>query len=195
MGLKSATEKACCDACKSDPSCTAFVFGHGSKSGKDCWPLKGYTSTEPVADRTLVLVSSKKPSTFSRTELSITISADSDSGFSGATWRPGDVDKQNLGGTISSWNEVDPVDLGSKMPQGILSRSGWALVDDTSTHLFASSNETDPPLFAGAAPWNKHEPINRTAADWYFFGCGLHYKECLAEWVAISGPIAMPPRY
>jgi hypothetical protein len=196
-GLVSATREACCAACLQDHSCTAYIFADSpTPKGKDCWPLKGFKSMKSEVNRTLVMSAGGR-SAFSRNELSITIigDANTEEGFSGATWRPGDIDTQNLGGTISSWNEVDVRDLGTKMQQGILSRSGWALVDDTSTRLFESSNVTNPgPLFAGSAPWNKHETTARTSADWYFLGCGLRYKECLGEWVELSGAIAMPPR-
>ena len=138
------------------------------------------------------MMNSKSSSTFDPSELSITVLEDGSSGFGGSIWHPGDVDGGNLGGTISSWNEVHPLldPTLSQMPDGILSRSGWTIQDDSHTPLF----EQQGSLFAGAAPWNDAGSSPRAAADWYFFGCGWSYKGCLHDWTEIAGRISMPPR-
>ena len=110
------------------------------------------------------------------------------------TWRPGTVDQGNLGGTISSWNEVDPVDLlnGTKPFQpGVLSKDGWAVVNDTETPRFTFEGR----LWLGSRPWferaaDKH---GGKGQDFYFFGCGRSYRECLGDFVMLSGPIPLPP--
>ena len=56
----------------------------------------------------------------------------------GVTWRPGASSDGNLMGTISSWNEVEPADLGAGIQAGVLSRDGWTLLDDTATPRFGS---------------------------------------------------------
>ena len=104
------------------------------------------------------------------------------------TWRPGMENPGNLGGTARTldgcigghdWNG-NPVDLG----EGLLSRDGWALVDDSKTHLFDGSD------------WNWVENrIDTTAIDWYFFGHGLNYKKALYDYTQIAGKIPMIPRY
>jgi alpha-glucosidase len=123
-------------------------------------------------------------------------------GFSAASlsinaWRPGMADVGNLGGTISSWNEVHPRSLlnGTQTYQtGVLSRSGWAVVDDTATPRFSF----EPPLWQGTQPWYAPAKANATQGgpgrtDLYFFGCGVDHKACLKDFVALSGPVPMPP--
>ena len=55
-GLQNATTAAaCCGACNSDPSCTAWVWSDGSSPDPagDCWPLASYSGTTPRSGRTL----------------------------------------------------------------------------------------------------------------------------------------------
>ena len=75
QGLKNKTPQECCTACKSDPSCTAYVYGPGGKEGRDCWPLRGYTSTQADSNRTLVVMNTN-PGSFHPNELSITVMPD-----------------------------------------------------------------------------------------------------------------------
>ena len=109
-------------------------------------------------------------------------------------WAPGMADEGNLGGTISSWNEVSPRELlagkASYQP-GVLSRSGWAVVDDSVTPRFSF----EPPLWQGTQPWFRDPPTPAATAtaDLYFFGCGTDYKACLRDFVALSGPVPLPP--
>lgn len=64
-------------------------------------------------------------------------------------WHPGKDDGgANLGGTISSWTNVPPRTLlnGTKTYQpGVLSKGGWAVVDDSATPRFSYT----PPLWQG----------------------------------------------
>jgi hypothetical protein len=71
----------------------------------------------------------------------------------GGQWKPGIVDELNLGGTVRTLDGISrPIDLG----QGLLSRSGWALVDDSGTPVLT-------------ADWVESRP-NKEGADWYLFG-------------------------
>ncbi len=96
-------------------------------------------------------------------------------------WRPGLPNKGNLGGTVRTLDScVGPLDLG----EGVLSRDGWYLLDDSGTVVFSD----------GAEPW----PTLRRQGDqldWYFFGYGLDYARALGDLVAAGGPIPLPPRY
>src|SRR5271156_5082651 len=68
----------------------------------------------------------------------------------GGQWKPGMVDELNLGGTVRTLDGVyGPIDLG----QGLLSRSGWALVDDSATPVLS-------------ADWVASRP-NKRGIDWY----------------------------
>jgi alpha-glucosidase (family GH31 glycosyl hydrolase) len=104
------------------------------------------------------------------------------------TWKPGMVDNENLGGTARTLDgcvggydwDGNPVDLG----QGILSRSGWSLIDDSKSHLFDGSE------------WNWVESrTDTTAQDWYFFGHGHNYKKALKDYTKVAGKIPMVPKY
>ena len=56
QGLRNATQAACCAACNSDPTCTAWVWAdatHPDKSGNNCWPLLSLGGEVPRAGRVL----------------------------------------------------------------------------------------------------------------------------------------------
>jgi len=99
------------------------------------------------------------------------------------TWKPGTVDPANLKGTtrtLDGTNGRDDV----KLEDGIISRSGWALVDDSRQFLFDGSDW----------PWVEPRP-GRDYTDWYFFGHGHDYKKALLDYSRVAGKIPLPPRY
>jgi hypothetical protein len=76
---------------------------------------------------------------------------------------------------------------------GIVSRSGWALVDDSHR-----------PRFDGAEwPWVRSPPSDPVTgadgamlrADWYLFAHGMDYRAALRDFIAVAGRVAMPPRF
>jgi alpha-glucosidase (family GH31 glycosyl hydrolase) len=92
-----------------------------------------------------------------------------------ARWSPGTADPLNLGGTLRTLDQIDgPVDMG----QGLISRSGWAVVDDSGTPVLTQD-------------WAKSRP-NKQETDWYLFGYGLDFKAALKSLAAISGPVPLP---
>lgn len=94
-------------------------------------------------------------------------------------WTPGQKQTANLGGTIQTLDQVTgPVPLG----EGVLSRDGWYLLDDTDRHVLKNN---------WIAPREKEEG----AFDWYLFGYGRDYKAALKSLTAISGPVPMPRKY
>jgi hypothetical protein len=97
------------------------------------------------------------------------------------TWRPGTPDTANLRGTTRTLDGASgPVPL----EQGLLSRDGWALVDDSERPLF------------DASPWPW--VVQRTQGerqDWYFFGYGHDYRLALEDFTRVAGKIPMPPRF
>lgn len=95
-----------------------------------------------------------------------------------AAWTPGAPNPGNLGGTIRTLDNVrGPVDLG----EGLLSRDGWYVIDDSKTPLLTDS-------------WVKSRPAN-SGTDWYLFGYGRDYKAALASMIAIGGKAPVPRRY
>lgn len=99
------------------------------------------------------------------------------------TWRPGMVDPDNLKGTtrtLDSTNGAADVAL----EDGILSRSGWALVDDSARPLFDD----------GEPPWVLPRPPGERQ-DWYLFAHGHDFRGALRDFTRVAGPVPMPPRF
>jgi alpha-glucosidase len=96
-------------------------------------------------------------------------------------WTPGMNDTANLGGTIRT---LDGVRGRTDLPPGLLSRSGWTLVDDSERPLFDDSEW----------PWVVARPEG-DLQDYYFFGYGRDYREQLKDFARVAGRIPMPPRF
>lgn len=118
------------------------------------------------------------PVGFTQQTLSITLRQ------SGQVWHFGDWDRENLRGTGRTLDEADgPIHL----DPGLLSRSGWAVIDDSASMVFDESGwVTARPAVTGAGPETK---------DLYFFGYGNQYLDCLRDYCKISGKVPMIPRY
>ncbi|HOG46518.1 MAG TPA: glycoside hydrolase family 31 protein [Anaerolineae bacterium] len=106
--------------------------------------------------------------------LSITLTS------SGVTWRYGDAPTGNLLGTART---VDQADGAVPLGQGLVSRAGWALVDDSAALVF------------NAAGWLEPRPPEPGAQDLYFFGYGHDYAGCLRDFQRIAGPAPLIPRW
>lgn len=121
-----------------------------------------------------------------------------------SAWTPGMPPSANLHGTIRTLDRVgDPVNLAcppvadfyvyySHCEEGLVSRDGWVLVDDT----FRPRVERD----AGGTPWPRGPPPaaakgDGSYVDWYLFAHGHDYKLALKEFTQLSGPIPLAPRY
>ncbi len=98
---------------------------------------------------------------------------------SGTIWRYGDRDFDNLRGTARTLDQAEgPIYL----EQGLVSRSGWAVVDDSATLVLNESGWPQP----------------RTASDCvdlYFFGYGHDYVGCLQDFFRVTGSVPLVPRW
>ena len=110
------------------------------------------------------------------------------------TWHPDMPDTGNLQGTTRTLDGA----LGSKTKEpigpGLISRDGWVVVDDSTRPLFDS---TDFRFLQGEDspwPWVVQRPAG-DRQDWYFFGYGHDYKQALADFIKVAGPIPLPPRF
>ena len=111
---------------------------------------------------------------FTRWTLSITLKEN------GVTWRYGQSNRHagNLKGTARTLDG----DFGStRLEDGLISRAGWTVVDDSRSLVFNQSG------------WL--EPRTRKQKDMYFFGYGNDVAACLQDFTRIAGPIPMIPRY
>jgi alpha-glucosidase (family GH31 glycosyl hydrolase) len=102
-------------------------------------------------------------------------------------WKPGDIDNENLGGTISSFNAIEketkPEGKLPAFPPGFLSRSGYFLLNDSCSPVWDKKKDWVIP---------RKEKNNQ---DWYFFVYGRDYKSFFREYTALTGNIPMIPRY
>ena len=110
---------------------------------------------------------------FTANSLQITLKAN------GTIWKFGAEDPQNLRGT---YRTLDEVSGSTPLEPGLLSRSGWSVVDDSHTLIF---NEDG---------WLEPRP-NPDALDLYFFGYGRDYADCLRDYFALTGPVPLLPRW
>lgn len=96
-------------------------------------------------------------------------------------WHPDKVNTGNLGGTNRT---LDRVEGETQIEPGLISRDGWAVVDDSERPLLDNSEW----------PWVMARPI-RNQQDWYFFGYGHDYKKALYDFTQVAGKIPLPPRF
>jgi alpha-glucosidase (family GH31 glycosyl hydrolase) len=99
---------------------------------------------------------------------------------SGVTWRYGDVDHRNLGGTARTLDEAE-----GRVPlePGLVSRAGWVVVNDSSSLVFDE------------AGWLERRDAPTGALDLYFLGYGHAYQDCLADFCRVAGPVPVLPRW
>ncbi len=95
-------------------------------------------------------------------------------------WTPGTPNPMNLRGTRRT---LDVCEGDAALEEGLLSRAGWALFDDSRSVVF---NHED----GWVAPRPEYE-----LQDWYFFGYGRDYKAALADYTRFGGSIPLIPRY
>lgn len=138
---------------------------------------------------------------FSASNLQVTWA---DTGSAPHTWHPGQVDTQNLGGLTYSLDHVGAVNLpkgrmdlespindiipGIDIPlepakPGLLSRSGFAFIDDSKTPLAQPQTDWITP---------RPQPYGQ---DWYLFTYQHNYRQVLQEYAQLCGAIPMIPRY
>jgi alpha-glucosidase (family GH31 glycosyl hydrolase) len=109
-------------------------------------------------------------------------------------WRPGLTDDQNLMGTTRTLDGANGDKTREPMEPGIISRSGWALVDDSARPLFESADFSFRQGENSPWPWVIERPAG-DRQDWYFFGYGHQFKRALGDYVRVAGRIPLPPRF
>ena len=101
-----------------------------------------------------------------------------------ARWQPNQVDDKNLKGTLRTLDQAKGWDFASKLENGLVSRNGWTLVDDSRNNFFD-----------GASDWNWVSASTNNNIDWYFFAYGNNYRKALYDFTQVAGKIPMPPKY
>ena len=111
-------------------------------------------------------------------------------------WYPGKPDPMNLKGTCRTLDGSNGQNKRSEMEDGLISRSGWAVIDDSWTSARADGSrsfalEADENL--GYDWWSDRNDPH--AMDVYFLGYGNNYKKALSDYTSIAGKIPLPPAY
>lgn len=119
----------------------------------------------------------KNSGKFTADNLSVTMQCPGKS----VVWVPGMRDTGNLKGTIRT---LDDVNGATPLEPGLLSRTGWTVVDDSARLLFDRSDW----------PWATPRPAGEHQ-DLYFLGYGHDYKLALSDFVKVAGRIPLPPRF
>ena len=109
-------------------------------------------------------------------------------------WHPGDTDPGNLQGTTRTLDGALGGQTQEPIGDGLISRSGWALVDDSTRPLFDSADFGFKDGEKSPWPWVIERPAGERQ-DWYFFGYGHEYRKALGDYVRVAGRIPLPPRF
>jgi len=110
------------------------------------------------------------------------------------TWHPGLSDPENLQGTTRTLDGAFGSKTKEPIEPGLISRSGWALVDDSTRPLFDSADFRFISGEQSPWPWVIERPAGERQ-DWYFFGYGHAYRQALGDYVKVAGRIPLPPRF
>ena len=107
-----------------------------------------------------------------------TLTVEVHTGGVGAVWKYSDGSKNNLGGTLKT---LDGVSGAVPLPDGILSRDGFYVYDDSGKAVIEGdrASSRDP----------RHE------RDLYFFAYGNDYRAALSDLAAVSGDFMLPRKY
>ena len=148
------------------------------------YQVKESRNTVEINTRKLTLKYRKGTGQFNADNLSITSRKGLQPAF---CWKPGMKQKVNLGGTFRTLDGMDgDMRDGQKveMPDGLLAKDGWTLIDDSRNFLFDNSD------------WAWVQPRNgKECQDWYFMGYGHDYKAALKDFTLFAGKMPLPPRY
>jgi len=101
----------------------------------------------------------------------------------GETWRYGDSSSEagNLKGTART---LDGVAGRTRLEDGLVSRSGWSVVDDSKSLVFNQEGWLEP-----------RGESKKKSEDLYFFGYGDDIPTLLGDYTRLAGKVPMIPRY
>lgn len=111
-------------------------------------------------------------------------------------WYPGKPDPLNLKGTCRTLDSSNGDNKRSELENGLVSRSGWSVIDDSWTTGRPDGSRSfalQPAEEIGFDWWAERNDTN--ALDIYFLGYGSNYKKALADFTKIAGKIPLPPAF
>ncbi|MBR0501085.1 MAG: DUF5110 domain-containing protein [Bacteroidales bacterium] len=106
------------------------------------------------------------------------------------TWHPGMDASGNLMGTartLDGCSGPDHINYSDPMEQGILSRDGWSIVDESSRHIYVRDD----------SDWKEWVSVRPETGvqDLYIFAYGHDYKRALADYAKVAGAVPLPPKF
>jgi len=116
---------------------------------------------------------------FTRKNLNITLKQ------SNITWRYSDTARMagNLKGTART---LDGVAGKTKLEDGLVSKAGWSVVDDSKTLVFDEN---------GWLVSRTKDKVKKDSQDLYFFGYGHDIPALLRDYTQLAGEVPLIPRY
>jgi len=107
------------------------------------------------------------------------------------TWRPDADESGNLMGTIRTLDGCEsakrPNGKNDPYEKGIISRDGWAIVDESAREVL-QKNDSRWGEWIAARPEGDRQ-------DLYIFAYGHDYKAALRDFTLVAGRIPLPPKY
>ncbi|MBQ9892195.1 MAG: DUF5110 domain-containing protein [Bacteroidales bacterium] len=105
-------------------------------------------------------------------------------------WHPGMDDSGNLMGTARTLDRCDgtPEHPARDFGKGLISRDGWAIVDESNRHVFVEDD-------SDWKQWVSPRDTSALRKDLYIFAYGHDYKQAIKDYILIGGKIPMPPRW
>lgn len=111
-------------------------------------------------------------------------------------WYPGKVDPYNLKGTTRTLDQAEG-DVRDWLEDGLVSRSGWAVIDEKAPRrdgsyslMFDGKAATNGLGFDWVEPRKDPEGL-----DMYFMGYGHDYKKALYDFTRVAGKMPLPPLF
>lgn len=123
---------------------------------------------------------------FCADNLSVTFTMETSEGIRTVTWHPGDDSCGNLLGTTRTLDGFDATKE-KRLEEGVVSRDGWAVIDESTRHLFE-------PVQSDWKVWVAPRPKGRRQ-DLYIFAYGHDYISAVSDFTKIAGRIPLPPKY
>lgn len=106
-------------------------------------------------------------------------------------WHPGLSDQANLRGTTRTLDgctgESNPSYNVKDLERGLISRDGWAIVDESSRHILRKDDSS-------WGEWVDCRP-DGDRLDLYILAYGHDYKAAVGDYTKVAGNVPLPPKY
>jgi alpha-glucosidase (family GH31 glycosyl hydrolase) len=184
-GYSAADQADCCTTCDKITECNAWVYDPSTKKPNvNCWLMMGSIRAVRAPNRVFGQVTA-----FCNGNLTINYGDKKSS-----LWTPSITPSGNLNGTIDAADcYTNPTDCltnnyPTRMQQGLLSKDGWSLIDDSNTARYVTTPQVGS---KSSYPWFDTKQID--SQDWYIFLYDRNYRVLLGDYQKIAGRMTLPP--